>query len=560
MKSLQDNLLEDEKFVWYILAPGTEEKEAEGPISIREIDVKFRTKEIHSSYLVWKEGMPEWKKIYQIEEIQKVLLESTNEVLDNVVEEYVKKFGKKEKKDNNDKEGDQDEQSFEDAENNLNKNAKEADKNDDEDDSGLFYFSKEEKQFKIFDPVTKKWSGQQIKPSQEQIARLRIASEEIKKQEDDFALKIHHEIAGDSDETIHQNQVKDIVSKAAHNALQRISSEGNANNIEMQDSHSNQPLDGTGVKTMTAEELKAKELKRLKKKRYLENKKRKWYQTKVNTFIYIQGLPLDITHEDLKEFFGRCGVIRLDPNTGQEMIKIYKDSDGNPKGDARIGFAMVESLDTAIAMLNDTEFLPGFKITVQPAEFQQKGEEYVPRKKQKIDPLEKLRIKAEQERQLAWDDDMHIHEIGLRIVILEGMFTMEEVEQNSDRTDVFFQELEYEIRSEIENFGAIDKMHFFREHPNGVIKIRFMSSIHADECIKVMNGRFFDGRQLKCYFWDGKTDYRVVKESVEEQNRRIDDFGQWLEEQELAEQEIQNQNNSDGEENTVATQAQSVVD
>ena len=50
-----------------------------------------------------------------------------------------------------------------------------------------------------------------------------------------------------------------------------------------------------------------------------------------------------------------------------------------------------------------------------------------------------------------------------------------------------------------------------------------------------MNGRFFDGRQIKCYYWDGKTDYRVVKESVEDQNKRIDEFGAWLEEQELAE-------------------------
>jgi hypothetical protein len=47
----------------------------------------------------------------------------------------------------------------------------------------------------------------------------------------------------------------------------------------------------------------------------------------------------------------------------------------------------------------------------------------VPRKKQKVDKLEMLRIKAEQERQLAWDDDLHIHEMGLRIVILEGIYT-----------------------------------------------------------------------------------------------------------------------------------------
>ena len=44
-----------------------------------------------------------------------------------------------------------------------------------------------------------------------------------------------------------------------------------------------------------------------------------------------------------------------------------------------------------------------------------------------------------------------------------------------------------------------------------------------------MNGRFFDGRQLKAYFWDGKTDYRLVRETAEELNQRIDDFGKWLE-------------------------------
>ena len=64
---------------------------------------------------------------------------------------------------------------------------------------------------------------------------------------------------------------------------------------------------------MTAEELKQRELKKLKKKRYLENKKRKWYQTKMNTYIYIQGLPNDITEQELKDYFVRCGILRLDP-------------------------------------------------------------------------------------------------------------------------------------------------------------------------------------------------------------------------------------------------------
>ena len=120
---------------------------------------------------------------------------------------------------------------------------------------------------------------------------------------------------------------------------------------------------------MSVEEIKAKELKKLKKKRYLENKKRKWYQSKVNTYIYIKGLPNDITEAELKEYFVRCGVIRLDPYTGTDHIRVYKDENGIPKGDARIGYAMEESVEMAIEMLNDTEIRPGCRISVEVAEF-----------------------------------------------------------------------------------------------------------------------------------------------------------------------------------------------
>jgi len=43
-----------------------------------------------------------------------------------------------------------------------------------------------------------------------------------------------------------------------------------------------------------------------------------------------------------------------------------------------------------------------------------------------------------------------------------------------------------------------------------------------------MDGRYFDFRQIKCHFWDSKTDYRFVQETAEELQKRVDDFGQWL--------------------------------
>ena len=59
----------------------------------------------------------------------------------------------------------------------------------------------------------------------------------------------------------------------------------------------------------------------------------------------------------------------------------------------------------------------------------------------------------------------------------------------------------------------------------------------------MMNGRFFDGRQIKAYYWDGKTDYRINRETAEEQNKRIDEFGEWLEQQRLKEEEEEEQAN-----------------
>lgn len=52
-----------------------------------------------------------------------------------------------------------------------------------------------------------------------------------------------------------------------------------------------------------------------------------------NTAIYISGLPLDITIEELTQLFAKCGLIARDER-GKDKIKLYKDGNGEPKGDA----------------------------------------------------------------------------------------------------------------------------------------------------------------------------------------------------------------------------------
>ena len=123
--------------------------------------------------------------------------------------------------------------------------------------------------------------------------------------------------------------------------------------------------DVTETKPLSAEELKAKELKRLKRKRYNENKKKKWFESKNTTYIYVEGLPKDATEDELSTFFKKCGIIKLDPITGKESIKIYRDKlSSEPKGDARIGFAKVESVSTAVEMLDGAYLRPDVTIKV----------------------------------------------------------------------------------------------------------------------------------------------------------------------------------------------------
>lgn len=139
-------------------------------------------------------------------------------------------------------------------------------------------------------------------------------------------------------------------------------------------------------------------------------------------------MPTDVTDDEIVEFFTKCGVLKIDPQTGKKKVKIYMNDDGSQKGDVRVCYENIESVEMAVEWLCDSEIRPGFKVHVEPAVFEQKGETYVPKETHKLDKIEKLRIKAEHDRQMAWDED-ELHNVGLKIVILEGFYTSQELEQ-----------------------------------------------------------------------------------------------------------------------------------
>lgn len=75
--------------------------------------------------------------------------------------------------------------------------------------------------------------------------------------------------------------------------------------------------------------------------------------------VYVTGIPLDTTVDEMKEVFTKCGVIMEDISTGEPKIKLYKQENGELKGDALVTFFKEESVPLAINLLDDAEFRLG---------------------------------------------------------------------------------------------------------------------------------------------------------------------------------------------------------
>ena len=106
--------------------------------------------------------------------------------------------------------------------------------------------------------------------------------------------------------------------------------------------------------------------------------------------VYVTGLPPDATVDEIKELFEKYGLLLEDIDTGMfsfslcpgvgkntqmaqglPKIKLYKDEQGNPKGDALITYFKPESVDLCVRLLDDSAFRYNQTgtIRVQPVRF-----------------------------------------------------------------------------------------------------------------------------------------------------------------------------------------------
>ena len=120
-----------------------------------------------------------------------------------------------------------------------------------------------------------------------------------------------------------------------------------------------------------------------------------------HTFVYVSGLPFDITDEEYLEYMKKAGMIKEDDD-GKPKIKLYRDQAGHPKGDGKCCYLKDASIDIALNILDGAEIRPGHKVKVEKAKFEQKGDNYVawkPKKKKKA-----KNTGPKQDSSLGWED------------------------------------------------------------------------------------------------------------------------------------------------------------
>lgn len=215
-----------------------------------------------------------------------------------------------------------------------------------------------------------------------------------------------------------------------------------------------------------------------KQKRKRKKRKKKsgqeWNAAASKLWVYISGLPLDITVDEMKAHFSkvRCscspppithqqgphrtasvyiitttyylcnmlimggndqvGIIAISPLDQQPKIKLYRDDHGNLKGDASICYNAEASVEMAVSVLDGGFIRPMSKpLSVSRAEFQKKegGDESTASVwKKPRQTLTHAQVKVTQNamaQALAWneDDDLGMIFVGVLYILFEVVNT-----------------------------------------------------------------------------------------------------------------------------------------
>jgi len=179
-----------------------------------------------------------------------------------------------------------------------------------------------------------------------------------------------------------------------------------------------------------------------------------------------------------------------------------------------------------------------YPLSVTPAKFEQKGDVAETNNKPRISEAKRKVAKLAAVQAIGWDEGDNGRITGglkgLRIIVLKYIFTLQMLQNNEDAV---LEQLEKQIHCECNELGTVEKITIFSRNPEGVVIVKFFQPAAATEAVKKYHGKLFNGRKVNASFWDGVTDYTIHDDNEPAENeKRLEEFGQWLESQKLPEE------------------------
>ena len=135
-----------------------------------------------------------------------------------------------------------------------------------------------------------------------------------------------------------------------------------------------------------------------------------------------------------------------------------------------------------------------------------------------------------------WDDDdsATLPDTSSRwdkVVVLKYMFTLKELAEEPEA----YIEIKEDVREESEKIGTVTNVVLYDKEEDGVVTIRFSNAVAAEACVRVYDGRWFDGRRIEAYIADGSEKFKKsnkYEDDEKAEEERLEEFSKHIEKEE----------------------------